>query len=381
MRVPAPARPCRALHVALGRRGSTACDQCPGFLQDADGIDPRRRICRVRRCKGRWPFVHRRDVGAQAKPCGDTRDKGAGQSVADAQSRGRAATAANRMRAIPKAHAPGLQPAGHPGCAQRARPPMPHDVQHDGPGRVRATQSHQQSRQSLAFRQLPAGTLVQHQQGEAVEQRQPRRVMAVVAPHGRLQHGRLHGHVSPQPGLTRKTTPRCAPSTAGDGVHSPDHAALAIGGRRAPSARAPRAAGGPAASRSRDPACFVDRGPRPRAASASARAIADAARAPAARRRRRVHAGTPGGWLPGRSADRPALAAAARTPRTTHSRSQNRSRRRARARDATAATVAPPSPATPPAPRHRALGARSTRVRRLPNRATCRRRARQSASP
>ena len=116
----------------------------------------------------------------------------------------------------------------------------------------------------------------------------------------------MHGHVAPQPRLTREMTPRRAPSAAGDRVDIPDArpAGSAVVERRQhvrlerPGHQAHPEPGARRASRTR--------GPCPTAASASARAIAVAARAASARRRRRGHAGMPGGWPPGRSADRPA---------------------------------------------------------------------------
>ena len=223
MRVPSRASPCRALHVPLGRRGSSTGDQRPDLFHDSGGIDLRHRLRSGRRRKGGWPFVHRQDVGAQAEPCRDTPDEGARQSI---RRRGNGAGAQPLRRTAPGRHPKRTcQFLGRQRVQDvrgRARPSVPHDVEHNRPGRVRTTQSHQQSRQSLAFGHLPAGTLVQHQQSEAVEQRQPRGVMAVVAPDGRLQHRGLHGHVAPQPRLTCEATPRRAPSAAGDGVHIPD---------------------------------------------------------------------------------------------------------------------------------------------------------------
>ena len=223
-RVPARARPGRAAHVPLGRRRAAACrpvprtrSRMPAASISVHGIG------RVGRRKVRCSFVHRRDLAAQAQPRRRARQTRQAVRFPTSQSPGRAATGANNMPGDTQSARASSSAAAPRGCARPGRGrPCRHDVQYDRPGRVGAAQSHQQPRQSLAFGHLPAGTLAEHQQLEAVEQCQPRGGTTVVTPHGRLEHGRIARARSPAAGLTRKATPRRAPTTAGDGVHRPD---------------------------------------------------------------------------------------------------------------------------------------------------------------
>ena len=382
MRVPAPARPCRALHVALSQGGSTTRDQCPGFLQDADGIDPRRRTCHLHRCEGRWPFVHRRDVGAQAEPCGDARDKGAGQSVGRwRQSRGRAATAANSMRAIPKAHAPGLRPAAHPGCAPRSE--AARDVRR--PARRSRPSPHHPIAPAVA--PVPGVPATASRPARAVPARQTRRARPATTCDGRRRASRP----TPARPLARARIRAAGPHARDDATMCAIHyrrrrphsrrAALAIGGRRAPSARAPRAAGGTSRIPSPGPGLLLGSGApstgsvginprdRRRGSSACSPQTTPCARRNAGRLAAWALSGSAGSG--GRSAYASNHSFALTKPKSTQGASAGCHSRHSRA------TISGQTARATSSSTRRSIHTRP----RLPNRATCRRRARQSAWP